>query len=87
VEALGAGGLGFFLGYVTMFFVSRFAEFTVPSLAALLGVVLGGVVTSALGELVPEGQLAPLWAYFIGLAIGLIVWVVARLISRQPPAE
>lgn len=77
----GAGLLGVFLGYVTMVFVIRFKEHTVPTLASLLGVVLGGVVTGALGQLVPQGQLVPLFAYFIGLAAGLVIWIVVRMIQ------
>ena len=81
---LAALALGFFLGYMVWYFIKRLGSHTVPALSGLIGVVLGGVVTNVLKDSVPAGEPAPLTGYFIGLAVGLIIYIILSILKVGP---
>lgn len=77
VPAIGMTCLGFFMAYISMYFVVRLKQHTVVGLSGVVGVLLGGVV----GKLfLANSSVAPavIWWYPIGLFVGLVAWGLLR---------
>lgn len=73
---LGSLALGIFIGYLTWFFVVRLGSYNVNVLAALLAVILGGVVIEFLKFLKVEG--AGFSQYAVGLLLGFLIYGLAH---------
>jgi len=70
VEILGLLCVGFLVGWMILFFLRRFQNFTVDVFGGLLGAVFGGVILS----FIQLADKTDLWFYPIGLVIGWIVY-------------
>lgn len=80
VPAIGAGSLGFFVGYMIWYFVVRFAKdkYTSDGLVAVVGVFAGGIVVQFLEKGSTPTQR---WWYPIGLVIGWAVFSLFQFIN------
>jgi len=74
----GALALGAVLGYVTHYLVRRDENPGVHDLAAIVAVLLGGLVLDAVGGAERTG------AYFLGLGAGFFLYWLALLAGREP---
>jgi hypothetical protein len=92
IDFWGAIALGFFVGYVAMMFITRavVTNAKASNLAAFLAVIISGTaVNFGIGKL-GSGEDERFGEYFVGLAVGLIVYIVLYGIGNAlspEPAE
>jgi uncharacterized membrane protein len=84
IENIGSACLGLVVGYLVMYFVFRFKDYTAKVLGSLVSVILGTAVGGFLGKL---SALKEVFAfYLIGLAIGVGVGIILYWLKHhQPP--
>jgi uncharacterized membrane protein YeaQ/YmgE (transglycosylase-associated protein family) len=64
--------VGFIVGWLILFFLRRFQNFTVEVLGGILGLIFGGVVLSFL----QMADKTDIWYYPIGLVIGWAIYQI-----------
>ena len=83
---VGSLAIGFVIGVISMFFVSKATDTTPGNLAAFIGVILGGAAL----EFVLDnfgGKTANYALYAVGLAIGIVFYTIFyRARTGQTPA-
>lgn len=82
LAAIGMSCLGFVIAYLCMYFVVRLKEHTVAGLSGVAGVLVGGVVGKFLTANTSAGP-DSIWWYPIGLLIGLVAWVLLRVVDPE----
>jgi uncharacterized membrane-anchored protein YhcB (DUF1043 family) len=83
VENIASACLGAVIGYLIMYFVTRFTSYTPKVLGSLISVILGGTVVGFLGKL---SNIRQVFSYYvIGLAIGVVVGIIFYWIKHQKP--
>jgi uncharacterized membrane protein len=79
----GSACLGGVIGYLVIFFVTRFDTYSPKVLSALIGAILGSAVIGFLTKL--SGYKDAIWYYPVGLAIGVVVGIILYWIRHGSP--
>ena len=79
---LGALSLGIVIGWLVRFFLDRLRVFNVKALASIVSILVGGVVAHFLGA---DPFRVSVWAYPIGLLIGILVYPLISLLDKMRP--
>lgn len=79
---LGSLALGFVVGYLATWFISKQTDWSAPNLAAFLAIMLGGAAVEFLAQQM-GAKAANYGAYAIGLAIGLIVFLIVYYLQNR----
>jgi uncharacterized membrane-anchored protein YhcB (DUF1043 family) len=83
IENIASICLGAVIGYLVMYFLTRFTSYTPKVLGSLISVILGGTVVGFLGKL---SNIRQVFSYYvIGLAIGVIVGIIFYWIKHHRP--
>lgn len=82
---MGGGALGLAVGWLVVHFLQRFTVFDAKALAAVVGVVAGGVVSTFLGVSGVGEKWVPWTGYCLGLAFGIVTFGLRY--SGAPPTE
>jgi hypothetical protein len=84
IENIGSACLGAVIGYLVMYFLTRFTTYTPKVLGSLISVILGGTVVGFIGKL--GSNLKDVFAYYlIGVLIGVAVGIAFYWIKTHRP--
>jgi hypothetical protein len=83
VENIAGICLGAVIGWLVVYFVTRFPSYTPKVLGSLISVILGGTVVGFLAKL---GSVRETLSYYlIGLAVGVVVGIILYTIKHHSP--
>lgn len=80
---IGIASIGAVAMLVGMYFVSRFANYTVAKFVGFLGAIFGGVVIGFIGTTIKAtgAEAQDMWWYGPGLLAGFVLWMLAKAVG------